>query len=172
MKYIITILTVIILISNFLVLNVFSFTLEDPIKKYGYKEIQKSNDNTYIDVYISNNYYAKGVFGATVNLECNYDGLRKDGIDTGFEDIIFSTQHGDYEIKSLCSCESNKRDKFDIVNAYGVPGAPEISDEDFYLIHTVILKKVIAKNSATGKKIDITNHIGLYDVPIKVIKKK
>lgn len=145
---------------------------QEAFRKHGYVEIPASGANTYIDLSIMSHSDVQGVLELAVNVTCNYEGLRKAGLESGLKDVVFQTQHGEVRFDALCTCMANSADTMSLTNAYGVPGAPVLSDRDYDLIPTLALEKVTARDAGTGKKLDITRHIGLSPRAIPIIRKK
>lgn len=156
----------------FFCIAVYPVGAQQSFQKYGYVEIPESNENTYLDLGIMSYNDVQGVLELTVSITCNYDGLRKAGFDNGFENIVFQTQHGEARFKALCTCNANSTDKMLLTNPYGIPGSPDLTDKSYALIHTLLLEKVTVRDASTGKKKDITKHIGLEPRRIPIIVKK
>ena len=94
---------------------------------YGYREIQESSDNTWLDVDIINHHDTHGVLIMEAKVRCNYTGLSKAGI-SGLNNVVFRTQHGVARLKSMCTCVADSEATISFNRPYGVPGAPMRSD--------------------------------------------
>ena len=127
---------------------------------YGYREIQETSDNTWLDVDIINHHDTHGVLIMEAKVRCNYTGLSKAGI-SGLNNVVFRTQHGVARLKSMCTCVADSEATISFNRPYGVPGASMPTDRELDLMNTLILEKVTAQDSKTGRPLELTRHIGL-----------
>lgn len=144
-----------------LVLHAAPVQARENYQHYGYREIPKSSDSTLLDVDIIHHQDMHGVLTIEARVSCNYTGLRKAGLQSGLKNVVFRTQHGVRQLKSLCTCVADSETTLSFNRAYGVPGAPMPSDRDLDLMNTLILNKVTASDARTGRALDLTRHIGL-----------
>lgn len=61
----------------------------------------------------------------------------------------------------MCTCVADSEATISFNRPYGVPGAPMPTDKALDLMNTLILEKVTAQDSKTGRPLDLTRHIGL-----------
>lgn len=159
-----------LLLSSLLLLPVCASggTSPETLARYGLQSLPREADDALLLLRISSLAWVRGAVSLSLEVVCNARGLEKSGIEDGFEDIVIDTQHGKIEIESMCTCMADSQ------TIVGVENGPLIdaSDKDMDLFESLVIKKVTARNRKTGKRMNLTNRISLFEHDFPIVKRK